>query len=63
MIRFTIKEFDFTGRRVRLNGKCLSKFDLSYLIGQLCPWSCYSIYPDAYLYKDYADKLYSLLTK
>lgn len=58
---FSSSEFDFSGKRVRFNGKCQSKFDLSYLIGLLKPLSCYSIYPDAYPYADYVSELKSLL--
>ena len=55
MLKF--EDFDFTGKRVRYCGEVQTKFDLSYLIGMIAPYSCYSIYPDAYPYSDYANYL------
>lgn len=57
-----LSDFDFSGKRVKYLGKVQTKFDLSYLIGMIKPFSCYSIYPDAYPYVDYALELESLLS-
>ena len=55
MLKFD--DFDFTGKRVRYQGKVQTKSDLSYLISMIVPLSCYSVYPDAYSYQDYANCL------
>lgn len=61
MARLNFNDFDFNGKKVRYRGEVQSKFDLSYLIGMIKPLDCYAIYPDAYLYKEYASRLYHLL--
>lgn len=56
-----IDNYDFSGKRVKYLGKSMSKFDLSFHISHLCPYSCYGIYPDAYDYSDYVAELKSCL--
>lgn len=58
---FKLLQFDFTGKRVKFDGVVQSKFELSFLIGCFDPFSCFSIYPDAYLYHEYAAKLKELV--
>lgn len=62
LVFMNLSDFDFTGKRVKYQGKVQSKFELSYLIGMLKPLSCYHIYPDAYPYADYVSCLKSLLS-
>ena len=57
----SIKEFDFSRKRVYRNGRCLSKSTLMFSISELDPWSCYSIY-DCYPYSDYKACLFNLLS-
>lgn len=62
-MKYSISDFDFSGKRVRYLGKVLSKFDLSWIIGDINPWSPYHIYPYDYPYADYVSCLKSLLVK
>lgn len=35
----SINDFDFSGKRVRFEGNCLTKFDLGQILEELCPLS------------------------
>ena len=58
--KLSLSDFDFSGKRVRYHGEVQTKFQLSYLIGWIDPFSAYHIYCD-FPYSAYVDYLKSHL--
>lgn len=58
-----INDFDFSGKRVRFKGYCLTKYDLGQILEELCPlsgwWCNYEVftYPELVVcLKDYLNQ-------
>lgn len=55
--KYKPSDFDFSGKRVRFNGKALTKFDVAWHIEQIDVWSHATIIMDVLTYSDLVDLL------
>lgn len=56
--------YDFSGKRVRQNGKVLSKFDIASILDDFYPFRCYvQLLMDVMSYNELSDALLSACLK